>query len=683
MTGPAPAAGAPPGDPGEESRYQAAQALDPVVPARLEELLRFLADPSWRVRAAASERITAHPRPESVLPSLLEVATAGSSPGARNAAAGALARLGAAAVAALVARLASARAEERCTASDVLGEIGDRRAALALSDLLSDPDANVRVSVAEALGKVGGSYAIAALEGALEARDASLRVAALDALGRLGIAPPIERLQRLLEDRGSRVSAYRMLALTEESGAVALLARGISEMSRGAREAAYVAVARQAGRHPEALAPLAGAVREAAAQSPSVVTWAVDAVSDSDLLVAEGAVRVLGWAGHLPSALRLAAAAEEEALRPAVIAALVELGPGIAAALGDAPSYLSPQARVAVLTALVRAGNRSAVPELAAVCEAGDMSLRAKAIEALGASRDEAAVAPLARLLDHPEPEVSGLAAAALEELSGAEAALREAVLLWCRPPAEGRTPAALLRLLGQIGGEGDLPLMRRTLRDPRPATRVAAAQAVGALALRGLARGFPCDLLPVLDDPEPRVRAAAAVALGAMGLARALDAEEGNRVAEALGAALRDEIPAVRAAAARAAGACGADRLAGPLAALVAEEESEVAAGALHALTQMGRAQLPLLERAAAHPDAEVVKEAMAAAARFPLPDAGELLLGGLCHPRWDVRRAAARAVAERGDRGLCEAVRDVSGVEEDPLVLEALSEALRALGG
>ena len=670
-------------DPEEESRYRAAQALDPLRPTEGEALLRCLADPSWRVRAAASERLASHPRPADVLPALLETATAGDSVGARSAAAGALTRLGAEAVGALLPRLASSRPEERCAAADVLGEIGDRRAALALSDRLSDEHPNVRVSAAEALGKVGGSYAIQALLGALAAADPSLRVAALDALERLGVAPPVERLKELVEDRGARSSAYRTLALSGDPRAFPLLARGAAEMSRSVREAAYLSAARLARKRPQALAPLAAAVREAAAQARSLASWAAEALSSPELLVAEGAARMLGWSGELELAPRLLAAAEEESLRPAVAAALEALGPGVLEALGDAPARLSPPARVAVLAALVRVGKRDAIPELAAAADSSDASLRSQAIEGLGRSADEAAVAPLARLLDHPDPEVAGLAAAALEELGAAEGPIREAVLLWCRPAGDGRTPAALLRLVGQIGASGDAPLLTRGLRDPRPATRVAAAQAVGALASRHLLSAVPQEILDVLDDPQPRVRAAAAAALEALGSAGALEPEAAGDLVRALGAAMRDESGAVRSAAARAAGACLLDRLAGPLTGLAEDAEPEVASSALHALARLGPVDLPLLKRAAAHADAEVAKEAMGAAARLPGPVAKALLFSGLCHPSWDVRRAAARAVADRGDRSLSGALEDVLGVEEDSLVVEALAEALCALGG
>jgi HEAT repeat protein len=660
-------------------RYRAVQGIDPSDPARLAELLRHLADPSWRVRSAAVERITAHPRPVEVLPALLDLLTSSAHPGARIASAAALARLGPEAVPVLLPRLASERPDVRCACADVLGEVGDRRAALAVGDLIGDPDANVRLSAAEALGKIGGSWAANALLRSLDAGDAALRVAALDALDRLCAAPPVARLQPLLDDRSARRSALRLLGRSDDPAAMPLLARGVAETTRGAREAAYAGVGRLAGRlSAEALAPLAEAVARQAAGTPSVAPWAEEALAAEDPLAAEGAIRVLGWAGDLARAPALAAAAEDEALRPGALAALEALGPGIAQALEGRLERLSPPARLTALAALARVGQARAIPEIAAA--AADPALRVPAIEALGRSRSAAAVPPLVPLLDHPEPDVSGLAAAALAELARAPA-LRAEVLAWARPAGEVRVPAALLRLLGQVGDGADLPLVRRGLREPRPAARTASAHALGALAARGEVGDPPPEAIDALDDPHPAVRAAAAGALGELGVRCA--STTACDWARALASALRDEVPAVRAAAARAVGRAGLHRYAEALEALAGGPDAGVAAAAVEALAGLGAASLAVVARAARAADAEVVKQGLAAAARLPDPAAGALLLEALADPRWDVRRAAARGAAARGDPALAEALRDLAGVEADPIVAEALADAVRALGG
>ena len=71
-----------------------------------------------------------------------------------------------------------------------------------------------------------------------------------------------------------------------------------------------------------------------------------------------------------------------------------------------------------------------------------------------------------------------------------------------------------------------------------------------------------------------------------------------------------------------------------------------------------------------------------MAAAARLEGPEGARLLLAAATSPRWDVRHAAARAMAERGDRGLRQEAVRLAGAEPDPLVAKAFTEAARALG-
>jgi HEAT repeat protein len=669
-----------PSDPGEEFRYQAILAIDPSSPGEVGRLVSLLDDPSWRVRMACVERLVAHPSPEAVVPALVKALAGGPGPGSRTAAAAALTRLGAPAVPALLAPLGGWGPQTRGAAAEILGEIGDRRAEAALAVLLGDPDGNVRAAAAEALGKAGGPGAAAALLAALERDDAAVRLAALDALERLRAALPAARLAELARDRTLRRAAYRLLGFCDDAEVADLLAQGIADPARGCREAALVAVARQRARRAGGdLAPLAASVRAAAA-SPAVAGWTADAVRAEDRRAAAGAVAVLGWLGDPSRAVAVAEAGEAEELRPAVLEALTAMGRGLGAALQGVMPRLSPPARVTALAALARLGDPAALGPLAQAATSDDEAVRAAAIDALARLGDVAAIEPLAALLDHPDPAVSGQAAAALQELARKD---RAAVLGRCRPRGEGRVPAATLRLLGEVGDAQDLPLVQRALREPRPATRTAACHALESLATRGEAVACSPEVLDALDDPVPGVRAAAAQALGVM--ARPGSAADCEDAVRGLAGALHDEEPVVRAAAARALGRAGRGEHAAALAELAGAAGSppDVAAAAIHALAEMGRAEPGVLARAAGHPDPEVVKEAVAAAARLPARAAADLLLSAAGHPRWDVRRAAARALGARGEPGLARAVRRLLEAEEDPMVVEALGEALRALEG
>src|SRR6266508_3883106 len=101
----------------------------------------------------------------------MHVLAAGPGVGAREAAAAALARMGAPAVPALVERLGADDPDLRQAASGVLGAIGDGHAVAPLTARLADSDANVRAAVAEALGKIGGAEAVAALRAAVDSDD--------------------------------------------------------------------------------------------------------------------------------------------------------------------------------------------------------------------------------------------------------------------------------------------------------------------------------------------------------------------------------------------------------------------------------------------------------------------------------------------------------------------------------
>ncbi|BDG06936.1 HEAT repeat domain-containing protein [Anaeromyxobacter paludicola] len=674
------------GDAEEEARYRAVCRLDPS--AQLAALLGWLADPSWRVRNAAVERITLLEDPAPALPALVAALGADSFPGRRNASAAALVRFGARAVGPLLGRLAAPTPEERTGTLEILGEIRERQSAPAVARALGDPDPNVRVAAAEALGKIGGPECEAALRGALELQDRPVRQAALEGLAQLRAAPPVAILSALWGERLLRRPACRLLGFSDDPAALALLAEALSEPARTVREIALGAVGQQRlRRSPEALGPLARAVRELPGRA-SLADQCLGALGSEDPAVAAGGIAVLQWMGDPAHAPALARAAEDERLRPLAAAALELLGHDLAPVLRPVLHELSPAARAVVLGALARQGDASVLPDLLAEVAGDDELARAAAVEGLGRLGDLRAVPALAELLRQPDASLSGAAVAALALLAtrGPEHAARvRAVYRDCaEPPAP-----ALLRLVARVGEPEDLPALRAGLRAPHRGTRVAAAAALSSLASQGM-MGMepPHELLDALDDRDPSVRAAAAQAVGASARSLRERAQAAGQplptcgeAARALAMALRDEDALVRAAASRALGRCGAVEYADGLARLACDPAApaEAAAAAVHALAELGRAELPVLESAARHPDPEVVKEAVAAAAAAP--GGAPLLLAAAAHPRWDVRRAAARAISQRGDEALLEPLRRLARAEEDGLVAEAFAEAVQAL--
>lgn len=680
----------------DEVRYRAAAELDPGDAEDRAVLLGLLPDPSWRVRSAAAQRLAVAPQVDAVLPGLLTALSAGPNVGARDAAAAALARIGAPAVAPLIARLGGTDADLRQAAAAVLGAIADRRAVAPLAARLADPDPNVRAGAAEALGRIGGAEAVATLLAALDSDDATLRLSALESLTALRVCPPAARIVELLRDRVLRRPAYRGLGASDEPEAAVLLANGLRDGSRGVREAALSGIGQQRSRRPGAeLEELAAAVR-AVAEGP-VAEGCAAALASEDVSVAVGALTVLGWVGamdHLQVVLRLA---EDDCLRPFVEEALEALpkGNALRAALAAALEAQGPFGRLTALAMLARLGSPAALESVVREASDPDGYLQAEAISALGRLGDPRAVEPLAGLLGDDAPAVSGVAATALIRLGQDSAAAADVALAELRDRAEASPSAALYRVLGALGTAEDLPRLRAGLARASVVQRMAAAGAVSSLVQRGVVRGLhPPELVAALADPAWSVRAAAARAFVELARAGAAEREVGRGAAEhslraeavaALEESLSDAEPAVQAAAVEALGAFGRPEHRAAIAGLARAPgvAPVVVLATLRALAALGDAPADVIGRAALHGDPEVVKEAIAAAARLPGPEGERILREAAGSSRWDVRQAAAQAMAERGDPVLREEAVQLAAREVDPLVARAFAHAAQALAG
>jgi HEAT repeat protein len=387
--------------------------------------------------------------------------------------------------------------------------------------------------------------------------------------------------------------------------------------------------------------------------------------------------------------------AEDDRLRPFVEESVESLPreAGLREAIAGALEEQGPFGRIAALALLSRLGSPAALESL--VREASDPSgyLQAEAIAALGHLGDARAVPPLAGLLGDDAPAVSGIAATALVRLGQASPQACASALSVLRDRFDTSPSASLLRVLGALGSAEDLPLLRIGLRRPAVVQRMAAAAAISSLAQRGIVvdEDVP-ELVAALGDTIWSVRAAAGrafIELARSALRPATSAPRREALSEAaveaLLRALDDAEPAVRAAAVEALGATGLPRHAPAIAALARAPDVPpiLVLAALRALLTLGRPPADVISRAAAHADPEVVKEAVAAAARLPGPEGEALLRQAAENPRWDVRQAAARAMLERGDPSLRPAAEALAFREADPLVARAFAEAARALSG
>src|SRR5690348_16984312 len=116
----------------DEVRYREVLGIDGTAPEALEALARALYDASWRVRRAALSRAG------ETAGRLVKVLEDRDHPGARNAAADALARIGEPSLPFVLTLLASPEADRRKFAVEILAQMGTRAGERPLIQTLAD-----------------------------------------------------------------------------------------------------------------------------------------------------------------------------------------------------------------------------------------------------------------------------------------------------------------------------------------------------------------------------------------------------------------------------------------------------------------------------------------------------------------------------------------------------------------
>ncbi len=234
--------------------------------------------------------------------------------------------------------------------------------------------------------------------------------------------------------------------------------------------------------------------------------------------------------------------------------------------------------------------------------------------EVLGKLKDQRAIPPLLKLLNHQDPVLAYRAAKALssfgepvlapllQALTSDDRRLRERAAYALGYTGAAQAAAPLLRLLRKrwehpyvyqmayeavvrLGNGEALPLLLTALQDKKKLVRACAAEALGELGDRRAME----PLLMALQDIDPNVRSKAARALGRLGDQQAI---------EALIDALSDQEWPVRKFAAEALGNLDDQRAVEPLLTALREPNHQARAQVIRALGKLGdtRAVQPLL---------------------------------------------------------------------------------------
>ncbi len=383
----------------------------------------------------------------------------------------------------------------------VVNSLGNRRAEKAVPDLarlLGHPDASVAAAAASALGKIGPA-GVQTLADALRTAPAAVRPAvadacllAADALAAAGrrdeAAALYDRIRAADVSKAARVAAVRGTILVREAAGLPLLLDQIQSNDPEMFGLALVLVREMPGAElAKALAArLAGLpVEKQAAVIQALADRGDRAAGPAVLALAQNgpavvrpaafqALRRLGDASMLATLVQAAADAEGDTAQAATAALASMPGKDVDAALVAMVSGGQAKRRRVVIEAVGRRRIAAANSALLQAATDPDASVRQAALGALGETAALAEVPAMVDLLvKSPAPQrgaTEAALAAACARMSDREApsqALAERL-----GQADPEVKAALLRILGRVGGAKALETVRASIKDPNDSVR-------------------------------------------------------------------------------------------------------------------------------------------------------------------------------------------------------------------
>lgn len=509
----------------ETTRLNAAEVISDDANADASVLLGALSDDSWRVRRAAVKGVSQRAAPEAIAALLNSVVANHQNPSLLNSALQVLASSDVDTVSPLLGLLRHADPDLRMQAALALGEQHDVRAVPALINALNDEDTNVRYHAIEALGKIKAADAVDALAEIAESRGFFLGFVALDALRKIGDRRVAPRMVQLLDDDLLRKPAINLLGQLGDDTAVAPLT---------------------------ALLNTADAPTEAIAEALANLCDRYETEYGEGAYISDLTSREISPTG-IQNLLAALEAPDQEHLRSIALV----LGWLKKSGVDRALTRLMGRAdlRDEIIEALVRQGSTN-VDLLMTQLSSEDLEVRRSAVVALGRISDTSATAALVNTLREDSLAID--AANALAQI-GDPAATDGLLDLIGDEGASTRQAAvsALNSLALPSMSKRIIPL----LHDPDPNVRESAAKIAGYFGYREATD----DLLKLSNDEVERVRCAVIEHLPFL---------EDDRALDVLVNALKDETPNVRAAAARALGNMDGPQVIGHLITALADED-------------------------------------------------------------------------------------------------------------
>ncbi len=393
----------------------------------------------------------------------------------------------------------------------VIGSIGVRHDAAAVSLLagfLQDPDADVAQAAARSLGKIGDAAAAKALRAALPKASPANQLAFCEGLLRCAEA-------RMAAGQAADARAiYDQLRTLPGPHQVRTAALRGALLSRGQ---AGLALLKENLRNPDYLLFTAAVRTSMEMPGPDVTQALMDCLSllpaDNQVVV----IQALGKRGHAsalpalfplaeagPKPVRLAAIrALPEIGRPSAVPVLVKLlddperdlaqaaqeslaalpGPQVDTAVLDLLKAADPAKRLTAIDLVVRRRMTTALPALLNAANDTDAKVRSAALRRAG---ELASLSDLPTLLDRLNQAKTGPEVEAAEQAinmvctRGGTPETSAEKLVTRRPQAQPTQKAALVRVLGALGGPVALKAVRTAVDDPNRDVHTTAIRTLG-----------------------------------------------------------------------------------------------------------------------------------------------------------------------------------------------------------